>query len=86
MGGQRGEGGPLMPTTHTGVPYLQAHDGVGIGVDDALGHERGADGGCDLRGVEGAFAETRDQRGLADALRAEDHDLGLERGRHDGLS
>lgn len=72
--GVRGRGG-----ARTGVPDLEADDCVRVGVDDALGHEASADGGCDLVGLEGAFAVAHDQRRLADALGAEDDDLGLER-------
>lgn len=65
---------------HTGIPDLQAHDSVGITVDDALRHEARADGARRLGGVEGALAVPRDERRLADALGAQDDDLGLERG------
>lgn len=63
----------------TGVPDLEADDRVCVGVDDALGHEAGADGRRHLVGLEGAFAVAHDQRRLADALGAEDDNLGLER-------
>lgn len=64
----------------TCVPYLQAHDRVGVGIYHALGHEARADCRCVLRRVEGALAVSRHQRGLADALAAQNHDFCLERG------
>lgn len=69
----------------TGIPDLQADDSVRVGVDDALGHEAGADGGRDLGRVEGALAVPHDEGGLAHALGAEDDDLGLE-GRHGSIA
>lgn len=80
--GWKGKRRLVRVSVHTGVPYLQAHDGVGIAVDDALGHERGANGRGDLRRVEGALAVPHDQGRLPNALRPEDHNLGLECGRH----
>lgn len=74
MGCDGGGGGE-----RTGVPDLEADNRVGVGVDDALGHEARADGRRDLVGLEGAFAVAHDQRRLADALGAEDDDLGLKR-------
>lgn len=65
----------------TGIPYLEADDTVRVGVDDALGHEAGANGGCCLGWVESAFAITHHQGRFAHALGAEDDDFGLE-GRH----
>jgi len=69
----------------TGIPDLQADDSVRVGVDDALGHEAGADGGRDLGGVEGALAVSHDEGSLAHALGAEDDDLGLQ-GRHGSIA
>lgn len=65
---------------HTGIPDLQAHDSVGITVDDPLRHEARADGAGRVGGVESALAVPRDERRLADALGAQDDDLGLEGG------
>lgn len=70
----RGEG------RRTGIPDLQAYDSVGITVDDPLRHEARADGAGRLGGVESALAVPRDERRLADALGAQDDDLGLEGG------
>ena len=68
----------------TCVPDLQPHDGVGIGVDDALGKEAGANSGGCFGWVEGTLAVTHDQRRLAHTLGAENNNLGLER-RHPAL-
>lgn len=64
------------------VPDLQAYLGVCVTVDDALGHEGGADGAGDLRRFEGALAIAHDEARLADALRTQHHDLGFERRGH----
>ena len=64
----------------TGIPDLQAHDSVGITVDDPFRHEARADGARRLGGVECALAVPRDERRLADALGTQDDDLGLEGG------
>lgn len=66
----------------TSIPDLQADDRVRVRVDDALGQEAGADRRRGLGRVEGALAVAHDERRLTDALRAEDDDLGFERGRH----
>ncbi len=67
------------------VPDLQPHDGVGVGVEDALGQERGADR---RRRVglwsEGAVDVAVDEGGLADALRAEHDNFGFEGGHGGG--
>lgn len=78
-----GRQGRLIMELHTCVPYLKTDDCVGIAVDDSLGHETRSDGGCCLGGIEGPLAISGDERGLADALGAEDDYFGLERG-HDG--
>lgn len=76
--GERKRGG--TSTELTGVPNLETNDGVRIGINDALGEEACADSGSNLSWVEGAFAVAHDQGRLADALCAEDDNLGLERG------
>lgn len=67
---------------HTRVPDLEAHNSIGVVVDHALGQEAGADGGRYLCRVEGALAVPHDEGRLAHVLGTQDHDLGLERGRH----
>jgi hypothetical protein len=49
------------------VPDLETDDGVGGGVEDALGDEGGADGGRDGRGVKGVLHIALDERGFADS-------------------
>lgn len=50
-----------------GVPDLEADDGVGGAVEDALGDERGADGGGGRGGVEGVLDVAMDERCFADS-------------------
>lgn len=55
------------PLLAGGVPDLQAHDGVGCAVEDALGDEGCADGGGGGGGVEGVPDIALDEGGLADS-------------------
>lgn len=67
------------PLLTRGIPYLQADDCRGIDVDDALGQERGAY--CRLgRGwCKCVLDVAMNERGFADSLTAQHHDLGLHR-------
>jgi hypothetical protein len=64
------------------VPNLQSHSRAGVDILDLLGEKARADGRLGRWGCECILDVTMDQTRLADALRAEDHDFGLEAVRH----